>query len=176
MTMVWTDSADRKWSCKITIADAKRLLESDIDIANPKTFEIVFANPLQQIELIAELLRPQWEKVMVIVDNEPQPMQYLQFVEIMMEVEGRFPEVQRAFIAGLRDFFQRLGDLAKAKIVEKAAEAAKRTVEAQLARANSVAVEKLIEKAHALDEKRFDVAMERALHELSGETSTSAQE
>ncbi len=34
------------WSCRLTIADAKRLKDAGADICDPKGFEKLFGNPL----------------------------------------------------------------------------------------------------------------------------------
>ena len=97
---------------------------------------------MKQIETIAELLRPQWEK---------QNMNYLQFIDILIEEEGRFEQVQSAFAAAIENFSQSIGKKAIAVLVRKTMGTIKALEEKALNRVESREVEEklqqLIEKA-----------------------------
>lgn len=158
--MTWLDNEKRIWSCRPTIGDLKRLKAAGVDIADPKGFEKIFASTLDQIEMLAELMRPQWEAHKLI---------YEQFVEIMIESEGRLQEIQQAFICGLTDFFRRVGEGHTAAIVEKAWQAAQKGNEAKLKRAQSPAIDSLIEKVIEREEREFAKAVSETEAALSGE-------
>ena len=75
----WQDSKGNQWNCKINLSDCIRLKESNgFDLMNPRDFERMLQDTMKQIETIAELLRPQWER---------QGMNYLQFIDILIEEE-----------------------------------------------------------------------------------------
>lgn len=109
---------------------------------NPKDFEKMLQDTMKQIETIAELLRPQWER---------QGMNYLQFVDILIEEEGRFEQVQSAFAAAIENFSQSIGKKAIAVLVRKTMGTIKALEEKALNRVESKEVEEklqqLIEKA-----------------------------
>ena len=165
--VTFRDSEDRQWSCRITIADARRLKSAGSDICNPEGFQVLFGNTLSQVELIAELMRPQWEAV---------GMKYEQFADFLIAVDGRFAEVQECFANALTDFFQRLGEPHLARLAAKAREAAIKAVAAQLARVEGPRINQMIDAMLAADEKRFESAVDVELAKLSGEISPSAKE
>jgi len=109
---------------------------------NPKDFEKMLQDTMKQIETIAELLRPQWEM---------QGMSYLQFIDILIEEEGRFEQVQSAFAAAIENFSQSIGKKAIAVLVRKTMGTIKALEEKALNRVESKEVEEklqqLIEKA-----------------------------
>ena len=109
---------------------------------NPKDFEKMLQDTMKQIETIAELLRPQWER---------QGMNYLQFIDILIEEEGRFEQVQSAFAAAIENFSQSIGKKAIAVLVRKTMGTIKALEEKALNRVESKEVEEklqqLIEKA-----------------------------
>jgi len=109
---------------------------------NPKDFEKMLQDTMKQIETIAELLRPQWER---------QGMNYLQFVDTLIEEEGRFEQVQSAFAAAIENFSQSIGKKAIAVLVRKTMGTIKALEEKALNRVESKEVEEklqqLIEKA-----------------------------
>lgn len=162
------DSQKRLWSLRIAIADARRLKEQGIDLCDPESFQVLFSKTLSQIELIAELMRPQWEG--------QQSLKYEEFAELLIEEEGRFTEVLECFLSALTDFFQRLGEPHLARLVAKAREAADKAVQAQLARVDGPKLNQMIDAMLAADEQRFTSAVENELAKLSGETSPSAKE
>ncbi len=165
--VTFADKEKRSWSLRITIADARRLKETGTDICNPEGFQIIFASTLSQIEMIAELMRPQWEAA---------SMSYEQFADWLIDDEGRWAEVQECFINALTDFFRRLGEPHLARLAEKAREAAEKAVRAQLARVDGPKLDQMIDAMLAADEKRFESAVEKELAKLSGATSPSAKE
>ena len=109
---------------------------------NPKDFEKMLQDTMKQIETIAELLRPQWEM---------QGMSYLQFIDTLIEEEGRFEQVQSAFAAAIENFSQSIGKKAIAVLVRKTMGTIKALEEKALNRVESKEVEEklqqLIEKA-----------------------------
>ena len=109
---------------------------------NPKDFEKMLQDTMKQIETIAELLRSQWER---------QGMNYLQFVDTLIEEEGRFEQVQSAFAAAIENFSQSIGKKAIAVLVRKTMGTIKALEEKALNRVESKEVEEklqqLIEKA-----------------------------
>lgn len=157
--MTWLDNEKRLWSCRPTIGDLKRLKANGVDIADPTGFEKIFASTLDQIEMLAELMRPQWEA---------HGLRYEQFAEIMIESEGRLQEIQQAFICGLTDFFRRIGEGHTAAIVEKAWNAAQRGNEAKLRRAQSAVIDSLIDKAIDREEREFAKVVSEAEAKISG--------
>jgi len=139
----WQDSNGNQWNCKINLSDCIRLKESNgFDLMNPKDFEKMLQDTMKQIETIAELLRPQWER---------QGMNYLQFVDTLIEEEGRFEQVQSAFAAAIENFSQSIGKKAIAVLVRKTMGTIKALEEKALNRVESKEVEEklqqLIEKA-----------------------------
>ena len=139
----WQDSKGNQWNCKINLSDCIRLKESNgFDLMNPKDFEKMLQDTMKQIETIAELLRPQWEM---------QGMSYLQFIDILIEEEGRFEQVQSAFAAAIENFSQSIGKKAIAVLVRKTMGTIKALEEKALNRVESKEVEEklqqLIEKA-----------------------------
>lgn len=148
MAMTWVDNQGRSWSCRVTIEDAKRLKSTGCDIADPKAFEAAFASSLAQLEVFAELMRPQWERI---------GLQYDQFVELMIETDDRIAQVQSAFVAGITDFFRRLGEPWMAAVAEKAWKAAARLGEARLARTSSL--DPVVEKAIAQEDRESRKAL-----------------
>lgn len=165
--MQWKDSKGTPWNNRLTIADAKRLKASGFDLADPKSFQAMFADPLTVIEIIAEAMRPQWEKA---------GLSYEEFAEILTEDVGRLVAVQKCFVEGLADFFRRLGDDAMAIVVEKAEKAASLSKEASKARASGARVDQLIAKAMEKEESDFQKRIDAEEAKLSGPTSTSDAE
>lgn len=165
--MQWRDSQNRAWSCRLTIADAKRLKAAGVDIGNPETYKALFGDALSIIEVIAEALRPQWEKA---------GLTYEEFADVLIETESSLATAIECFNAGLKDFFRRLGENAKATIVEKAEQAAKLSKAAQEKRANSSQVDSLIRKALEEEEKLFQSELAKEEAKLFGERYMSAQE
>lgn len=166
-SMNWTDNQKRSWTCRLTIDDVKRLKANGTDIADPKSFEAIFSSSLQQIELLAELMRPQWEQA---------GLDYVQFAELLIESEGRLQEVQAAFVEGLTDFFRRLGEPWMATVVEKAYGAATRSNQAMARRAESNAVDALIQRALDAEDAGFQRELAKLEAKLSGAVSTNAPE
>lgn len=164
--LTFVDNQKRAWSLRITIADARRLKVTGTDICNPESFRILFANSLSQIELIAELMRPQWQTA---------GMEYEEFADFLIDDVGRWAEVQECFLNALTDFFQRLGEPHLARLAEKAREAATKALAAQLARVDGPRLDAMIDQLIAADEKRFASAVAKELAKLSGETSSSAK-
>ncbi len=163
--MQWKDNQNRPWNCRLTIADVKRLKANGCDIANPESFQKLFADTLGFVEIVAESLRPQWEQA---------GLKYEEFAELIVETTGRLQEVQKAFIDGLKDFFHRLGDKAMATVVEKAASAVSQSNKAREARANSPKIDSLVQKVLAKDENDFEKILAEQEAKLSGDRSTSA--
>lgn len=136
------------------------------DISNPEAFNKFFGSTLDFIEIVAELLRPQWEQ---------KQLTYEEFAELLIEEDGRIGEVQEAFKAGLSDFFHRLGDRAAAKVVEKAWNAASKSQAARLARAESQKLDNMIQQALDHEEKEFHRNIDEAAARIFGEPSTNVQ-
>lgn len=165
--MQWRDNQGRPWTCRLTIADVKRLKANGCDIADAKAFQSLFADSLAVVEIISEAMRPQWESAGV---------SYEQFAEIITEDVGRLLQVQEAFAAGLADFFRRLGDNAMAIVVEKAQAAAAKSRASRIARASSERVDKMITQALAKEESDFQKQLDAEEAKLSGKTLTSEPE
>lgn len=165
--MQWIDNQNRVWNCRLTIGDAKRLRAAGYDVGDMRSFHKAFSSALECIEIIAEILRPQWHA---------QGLDYESFVDLITDRPGTLERLQQCVVEGLLDFFQRIGEPAKARIVEKTIEAAERAKHAELARANSPRVGALIDRAMDAADAEFLRALAAEEAKLSGGTSTSAQE
>ena len=157
----WKDKQGRAWSFRLNIGDTKRLKDAGFDIGDPKSFQKVLNDSLGCVELIAEAMRPQWEQA---------NLTYEQFADLIIEDVGTLKAVQDCFIEGLRDFFLRLDENAMAKIVEKAKAATSASKLAMTARADSQAINGLIEKALAKEESDFQRLLAEEEAKLSGAT------
>lgn len=163
--MQWKDVSGQAWSFRITLADNQRLKNSGFDLFDPQTHERIFADTLSVIEVMAELLRPQWEAAGI---------DYAGLVDRLTETETTLPESIRALQEGLVDFFRRFGKPALAEVVRKAIAVADRVQQAQMQRATSPKIDELIEAGLARDEQRFDDELARAKQQLTGSTSPNA--
>lgn len=161
----WKDKQGRAWSFRLNIADTKRLKDAGFDIGDPQSFQKMLSSALTCVELITEALRPQWTQANLTA---------LQFEELITEDVGTLEAVQACFIEGLRDFFLRLGESAMAKIVEKARKATQASKAAMAARADSQALDSLIQKALEKEESDFRKALAAEEAKLSGKTLPSA--
>lgn len=163
----WKDKKGRAWSFRLNIADTKRLKDAGFDIGDPESFRKMLASSLTCVELITEALRPQWTQAQLTC---------LQFEELITEDVGTLEAVQACFIEGLKDFFLRLGENAMAKIVEKAQAATKASKVAMAARAESRALDSLIQKALEKEESDFRKVLAAEEAKLSGATLPNAVE
>ncbi len=167
MVTQWKDKQGRAWSFRLTIGDAKRLKVAGYDIGDMKGFQQLFADALTFIEIVAEALRPQWEK---------ENLSYEVFVDLLTEDVGTIDQVRECFKEGLKNFFLRSGEAAKAKIVDMAAEAAEKQNQIMLKRAESSEVGAFLTRAFEKDDADFLQRLEREEAKLFGETSPSAAE
>jgi hypothetical protein len=166
--MTWQDDKGNHWNCRLTVTDAKRLKAAGFDLADPKSFDALFATTLTKIELLAELHRPQWEAKQI---------EYTQFADFLIDEPGRLPLVEAAFVAGLTDFFRRCGEAWMAVVVDKAYAAATKQNEARLAKSQGRQLDALIEAAQSRSDREFEAAVANELARInSGSTSTNAPE
>lgn len=106
---IW-NSGSTRFDLRIRISDASRLKSAGIDLLNPKTIEKVFGNPLELIEFIGELLRPQWEGL---------GLTYEHLADSLIADDDSLGLAEAAVTNALRSFFQRLGRPALAAVVAK---------------------------------------------------------
>lgn len=163
-SLVWTDSAGREWSCRIGVADARRLKDRGTDLLDSESMKTFFADSLNVIESIAESLRPQWES---------KGLEYVDFFEVITESEAVYRACTDAFVAGLADFFRRIGRPAMAAVVEKAFAAMGVAEETMIARVNGPKVAELLEVASERMQKEFDQNIDQEIDKIRGAPSGS---
>jgi hypothetical protein len=152
--LTWTDSTGEQWSCAIRLSDAKRLRDTGIDLFDPEKLQTLFADTLGTIELVGELLRPQWEE---------RGIAYVDFADRVIDGHGVFAAATATLQAAIADFFQRIDRPALAMVIERTANAA-RTLETQaLTNAAGEQVGTLLAAMQAKSQSVFDAEIARAL-------------
>ena len=152
--LTWTDAAGTLWNCAIKLSDAKRLRDNGSDLFNPEHLKSLFTDTLGTIELLGELLRPQWEE---------RGIPYVDFSDLLLDGEGRFTEATSALQAAIADFFRRIDRPALAMVVERAFQTARALETQALQNAGGEKVAALMAAMHVRSQREFDAEMEKAL-------------
>lgn len=164
----WTDSGGDRWSTAIKFDAAVRLRETQgIDLLNPQSMESMFgADPMTRIEALAELSRPQWEKL---------GLAYSDFVDRLLSGERTFAEATIALKAALSDFFRRLDRADLAVVADRAWDAMDCERKLRETAAAGEKVGKVLATAVAKSEAEIDKQLDKALAEVEqlGNTSGS---
>lgn len=159
--LTWKTSRG-EYSCRLDIANSRRLKNAGYDLSNAKQLGELFADPYDALDFFASYLRPLWEEA---------GLAELDFLELATEDDTSLDRLFDAITAGLLDFFLRCRDERRAKIVRKAREAVARANEKILAKLDDPKVDQAIdgEIARVLD--KIDAQLDAA---ISGETSTDS--
>lgn len=122
--LCWKDASGREWIAKCTIGIAMELKQLGIDLMNPDQLAKVYSDPLEFLKLGVKLHRDQMQEAGV---------SDLDMLDIMTSDLDVSEASLKAVEAALIDFFHRMpGGKALAAVLQRAAEAATRTQEAQV--------------------------------------------
>ena len=164
--LTWTDAAGHLWSCAIRLSDARRLKESGTDLFNPEQLRTLFSDTLGTIELIGELLRPQWEEAGI---------SYLDFSDSLVESAGVYTAATAALQAAIADFFRRIDRPALALVVERAFETARSLETQAVGNAGGDKMAQLMTSMQRRSQAAFDEEIEKAIAEQSITTRSGVQ-
>lgn len=152
----WKDSEGNVWLTTFKAVDAVRLREAaSVDIMDPKSMEQIFGgDPLNRIEVIAELSRRQWEA---------KGLNYVQFSDLIMSTPTSLIDATTALQASIAYFFRQLGRGDLATVCDRAWEMAVAQAKALEAKAAGEKVGAILQRVAAKGMEAVDAELDRAL-------------
>jgi hypothetical protein len=153
-----------KYNFEFVVSDARRLKNAGIDIFDPRKYKTLFEDVMKQLDVLTEFLKPQLEKFGVTE---------LQFCDDVVRDAELFSSCMEAFIGGLENFFQNLGQKSHAKVLNKSLETAKLTEEAKVERLNDPRIDQVLRKELQDANAKVDQTLDQL---ISGTISLTALE
>lgn len=149
----WQDSSDRTCDSSIKFSDCMRLKKAGFDLLGSeasKHVEEFFRDIFRQLGVVAELHRPQFEKVGLSKEE---------FMDLLVEVPGRFEQVQDAFIEAIVLFTANIGKDAVGKLISKALVKVRAAESKAVEKINSKEFSESIDRQIEAELSKFDQAL-----------------
>lgn len=164
--MAWQDANGKRWSTAIKFQDAVRLRESaGIDLLLPATMEQLFGpNPLERIETIAELARPQWQEA---------NLSYTEFADLIVGGPTTLIAATAALRSAITDFFRRLDRNDLAIVVDRAWDAMVKGLQVSIEKASGPKIGQVLQAAIDKMDREIDDGLDKALQSMLGSIQTS---
>ena len=157
--LVWVDANGKRWSTAIRFQDAVRLRDLGTDLLVPATMEQIFGkNPLDRIEVLGELARPQWEQA---------GLAYVDFAGLVLGGETTLADATAALKAALSDFFRRLDRNDLAVVLDRAWDAMVKGLRLAVEKAEGTKVGEILAMSVAKMSRDIDEGLDRAMEKLT---------